>query len=84
AEGVLHYCVSNMPAAVARTATLALMQATLPHALALADLGLKKAIARDSGLAQGLQIHAGSVTHEGLAQDVGRPWVAPAAALAGN
>lgn len=84
AEGVVHYCVSNMPAAAARTATLALMQATLPHALALANLGLKKALARDHGLAQGLQTHAGSVTHEGLAQDVGRPWLAPAAALAGN
>jgi alanine dehydrogenase len=82
AEGVIHYCVPNMPSAVARTATLALMQATLPHALALAELGLQKAVARDMGLAQGLQTHAGSVTHEGLAQDVGRPWLDPADAIA--
>ena len=74
AEGVIHYCVPNMPAAVARTATLALTQATLPQALALADLGLKQALAADAGLAQGLQVHAGRVTHAGLAEDVGRDY----------
>ena len=72
AEGILHYCVPNMPAAVARTATLALTQATLPQALALANLGLKAALAADAGLAAGLQVHAGQVTHGGLAQDLGR------------
>lgn len=77
AEGVVHYCVPNMPAAVARTATLALTQATLPHALALANLGLKAALAQDAGLALGLQIHAGQVTHEGLARDVGRAYTRP-------
>ena len=74
ADGVVHYCVPNIPAAVARTATLALTQATLPHALQLATLGLKRALADDPGLAQGLQVYAGQITHEGLAQDVGRPW----------
>ncbi len=73
AEGVVHYCVANMPAAVSRTATLALTQATLPQALTLANLGLKAAIAADPGLAAGLQIHAGTVTHAGLAQDLGLP-----------
>ncbi len=77
AEGIVHYCVPNMPAAVARTATLALTQATLPYALALAELGLKAALARDAGLAQGLQVHAGQVTHEGLARDVGRDYSRP-------
>lgn len=72
-EGVVHYCVSNMPAAVSRTATLALAQATLPHALQLARLGLKDALAADAGLARGLQIHAGMVCHSGLAQELGLP-----------
>jgi len=70
----VHYCVPNMPAAVARTATLALTQATLPYVIALADLGLRGAFARDEGLQQGLQVYAGRVTHAGLAQDVARPW----------
>lgn len=73
-EGVVHYCVPNMPSAVARTATLALTQATLPHALALADLGLAAALARDAGLAAGLQVHRGQVTHAGLAEDTGVPF----------
>ncbi len=72
-EGVVHYCVSNMPAAVARTATLALTQATLPQALLLANLGLKEALAAEPGLRDGLQIHAGMVTHSGLAQELGLP-----------
>lgn len=69
-ESVVHYCVANMPAAVARTATLALTQATLPHLLALAKLGLNEALARDPNLAAGLQIHQGRITHPGLAQDI--------------
>jgi alanine dehydrogenase len=74
-EGVIHYCVPNMPSAVARTATLALTQATLPYALKLADLGWKKALESDAGLRNGLQICAGHVTHAGLAQDIGRNYV---------
>jgi alanine dehydrogenase len=73
-EGVVHYCVPNMPSAVARTATLALTQATLPYVVALADLKLRTALARDPGLQAGLQVYAGRVTHAGLAQDVQRPW----------
>jgi alanine dehydrogenase len=75
AEGVLHYCVPNMPSAVARTATLALTQATIPYVLKLADRGWKATLAEDAGLRNGLQICAGHVTHAGLAQDVGRPYV---------
>jgi alanine dehydrogenase len=74
AEGVLHMCVPNMPSAVARTATLALTQATLPQALSLAGLGLRQALAGDPGLADGLQVHAGKITHAGLAEDVGRSY----------
>jgi alanine dehydrogenase len=81
-EGVIHYCVPNMPSAVARTATLALTQATIAYVLKLADLGYKAALAADAGLRGGLQICAGHVTHAGLAQDVKRPYVPPEQALA--
>jgi alanine dehydrogenase len=73
-----------MPSAVARTATVALTQATLPYALKLASLGLRRALAEDPGLRQGLQIHAGKVTHEGLAQDTRRPCTPPQDALPAN
>ena len=78
AEGVVHYCVPNMPSAVARTATRALTQATYPYVLKLADLGLDQSM-QDAGLATGLQVHAGHVTHAGLAQDVKRTFTAYAA-----
>jgi len=81
-EGIVHYCVPNMPSAVARTATLALTQATLPYALKLANLGLRPALAEDAGLLGGLQVHAGKVTHAGLAEDTRRPFTPPAEALA--
>ena len=76
-EGVVHYCVTNMPAAVARTATLALTQATLPFALELANLGLEEAVKSDPRLRPGLQVHAGRVTHKGLALDTGRDYFEP-------
>lgn len=72
-EGVVHYCVPNMPSACARTATLALAHATLPYVLRLAGSGLR-VLAGDPGFAQGLQVHAGRVTHAGLAQDTGRQY----------
>lgn len=81
-EGVVHYCVANMPAAVARTATLALTQATLPYVQALAKRGLKTAVLSDPGLKNGLQIHAGHVTYKNLAGEVGKPYVSPEQALA--
>jgi len=73
-EGVVHYCVPNMPAAVARTATQALSTATLPYVLALADHGLKAAALADTTLAEGIQLHLGQVTHAHLARDTGRPY----------
>ncbi|MHB1214928.1 MAG: alanine dehydrogenase [Thiobacillus sp.] len=69
-EGIVHYCVTNMPGAVARTATEALTHATLPYVRALAAQGLA-ALDADAGLKAGLQIHAGTITHPGLAQDLG-------------
>ena len=81
-EGVVHYCVPNMPSACARTATLALTQATFPYVLKLADTGLD-ALSEDAELASGLQVHAGQVTHRGLAEDVKRPYRAYADIAAG-
>ncbi|MBU0750828.1 MAG: alanine dehydrogenase [Gammaproteobacteria bacterium] len=77
-EGIVHYCVTNMPAAVARTATLALTQATLPHVLALVGRGLAAACTANPHLAAGLQTHRGGVCHRALAEDSGRPFVAAA------
>ena len=67
-DGVIHYCVTNMPGAVPRTSTVALTNATLPYVKALADHGWRQAIAADRGLAQGLNVHAGSITHEAVAR----------------
>jgi alanine dehydrogenase len=81
-EGVVHYCVPNMPSACARTATLAMTQATFPYVLRLASHGLD-ALSEDAGLANGLQVYAGQVTHRGLAEDVKRPYRAYAGVAAG-
>ncbi len=70
-HGVIHYCVTNMPGAVARTSTFALNNATLPFALALADKGWRKALADDTHLRAGLNIAAGQVTHPAVARDLG-------------
>jgi alanine dehydrogenase len=70
-DGVIHYCVTNMPGAVPRTSTFALTNATLPYIRALADLGWRQAIANDPGLARGLNVHAGQVTHEAVASALG-------------
>jgi alanine dehydrogenase len=67
-DGVIHYCVTNMPGAVPRTSTVALTNATLPYVRALADLGWQEALARDPGLARGLNVHAGQVTHAAVAK----------------
>ena len=70
-DGVIHYCVTNMPGAVPRTSTFALTNATLPYVRALADHGWRQAIANDPGLARGLNVHAGFVTHEAVASALG-------------
>jgi alanine dehydrogenase len=69
-EGVVHYCVTNMPAAVARTATAALTEATLPYVLALAGRGVAEALRADPGLAAGVNVAGGRVVHAGLAADL--------------
>lgn len=66
-EGVLHYCVANMPGAVPRTSTFALTNATLPYALKLAKKGFLAAINADSGLKAGVNTHAGHLTYEAVA-----------------
>ena len=67
-EGVLHYCVANMPGAVPRTSTFALTNATLPYALALANKGFEKAIQEDKGLAEGVNTYAGKLTYDAVAE----------------
>ena len=81
-EGVIHYCVTNMPGAVARTSTFALNNATLPFILALADKGWRRALQDDPHLRAGLNVHAGRITHAAVARDLGLPVLAPEAALA--
>ena len=70
-DDVVHYCVANMPGAVARTSTFALNNATLPFTLALADKGWKKACQDDPHLAAGLNVHEGRITYEAVARDLG-------------
>jgi alanine dehydrogenase len=70
-DGVIHYCVANMPGAVPRTSTFALTNATLPYVRALADLGWQAALRRDAGLAAGLNVHAGHITLEVVARALG-------------
>jgi alanine dehydrogenase len=76
-DGVIHYCVTNMPGAVARTSTFALNNATLPFALALADKGWKRAIAEDPHLRNGLNVHDGKLTCRPVAEALGLPYTAP-------
>jgi alanine dehydrogenase len=76
-EGVVHYCVTNMPAATARTSTLALTEVTLPYVEALASKGIRGALRADAGLRAGLNLHDGHVTCRPLADDLGVAWTAP-------
>ena len=76
-DDVVHYCVANMPGGVARSSTQALGNATLPYVLALADKGMPRALEDDQGLAAGLNVHAGRITHKAVATALGAeytPW----------
>ena len=73
-DGVLHYCVSNMPAAVPHTSTFALTNATFPYLLELANKGLERACAEHPGLREGVNTYNGYVTHAGVAESQGRQW----------
>ena len=72
-DGVMHYCVANMPGAVARTSTLALGNATLPFVLALANKGWAQACAADPHLREGLNVHRGQITHPAVAEALNLP-----------
>lgn len=72
-DGVIHYCVANMPGAVPRTSTFALTNATLPYVRTLASLGWQAALQRDPDFAHGLNVHAGRITHEAVASALNLP-----------
>ncbi len=76
-DGVTHFCVTNMPGAVARTSTFALNNATLPFVLALADKGWRRAIVEDPHLRNGLNVHAGKLTCKPVAEAQGLAYTAP-------
>ncbi|HJN01276.1 MAG TPA: alanine dehydrogenase, partial [Gammaproteobacteria bacterium] len=69
-EGVLHYCVANMPGAVPMTSTYALNNATIPYVLSLANNGFNQALSLDEGFCEGLNIHAGRVTITAVADEL--------------
>ena len=73
-EGVVHYCVTNMPGAVGRTSTIALCNATLPYALKIANKGYAKAAADDAGLAEGINVANGKVTYQAVAETFQMPY----------
>jgi len=80
-DDVVHYCVTNMPGAVARTSARALNNATLPFVLELADKGYVQALKENPHLLNGLNIHKGHVTYEAVAHDLGLEYVQPSDAL---
>ncbi|MFQ6672774.1 MAG: alanine dehydrogenase, partial [Candidatus Tectimicrobiota bacterium] len=69
-EGILHYCVPNIPGAVSRTSTFALTNATLPYILALASKGIERALEEDPALARGLNLHGGQITCQAVAESL--------------
>ena len=77
-DGVIHYCVANMPGAVARTSAFALNNATLPFALKLANLGAEQAMAQDPHLANGLNVSGGKIRHQAVAEALNLPFEAAA------
>jgi alanine dehydrogenase len=81
-DGIVHYCVANMPGAVARTSTYALNTVTLPHALRIAQLGWKEALRRDPHLLAGLNVAEGKVTYQAVADAQNLPYVAATDAIA--
>jgi alanine dehydrogenase len=74
-DGVIHYCVANMPGGVPRTSTFALNNATLPYVLDIADKGAQRALLGNPHLRNGLNVHKGKVTHKEVAQALGLPYV---------
>ncbi len=81
-DGVVHYCVTNMPAAVPYTSTLALTNATFPYLMKIAKLGAKAAIQADKGIAEGVNTYEGRLTYGAVASAQNRDWT-PIAQLVG-
>ena len=81
-DGVVHYCVTNMPGAVPHTSTLALTNSTFPYLLRIANLGAREALRQDAGLAEGLNTWLGKLTYRGVGESQQRPWT-PAASVVG-
>jgi alanine dehydrogenase len=81
-DGIVHYCVANMPGGVARTSTYALNNVTLPHALRIANKGWKEALLADPHLRNGLNVWDGKVTYQAVAEDLGYDYVAADSAVA--
>jgi alanine dehydrogenase len=73
-DGVVHYCVTNMPAAVPNTSTLALTNATFPYVMKIARMGAKQAILSDPGTAEGVNTYAGTLTCQPVAQSQGKQY----------
>jgi len=82
-DGVIHYCVANMPGGVARTSTFALTNATLPFALQLANKGAHQALRDDPHLRNGLNVHAGQITYAAVARALGYAYTPALDALNG-
>lgn len=80
-DGVIHYCVANMPAAVPRTSTLALTNVTFPHALRMADMGVRDALKADPGLLKGLNTYKGALTYAAVGESQGLAHKDPASLL---
>jgi alanine dehydrogenase len=80
-DGVVHYCVTNMPGAVARTSTFALNNVTAPYVIELAEKGCVRALLENENLREGLNVHAGAVTHKAVADALGLPFVPAEKAL---
>jgi alanine dehydrogenase len=81
-DGIVHYCVANMPGGVARTSTYALNNVTLPHALRIANKGWREALSADAHLRAGLNVWNGKVTYQAVAEDLGYDYVRPETAMA--
>jgi alanine dehydrogenase len=80
-DEVVHYCVTNMPGAVARTSTFALSNMTFSFVLALADKGVRRALAEDVHLCRGLNVHEGHITYRAVAEALKLPYMAPEQAM---
>jgi alanine dehydrogenase len=81
-DGVVHYCVTNMPGAVPHTSTLALTNSTVPHLLRLANIGAREALRQDAGLAEGLNTWLGTLTYRGVAESQHRTWKSASSVIA--